>query len=97
MTQTHCCYQKPPVFMASHSFFNKSNNEHIICLLQTLPPLGKTKLQSPICDIKETETLTATCDEAGREAEENHHIQKLQAERCKRVEGLGWCFFELQF
>lgn len=57
----------------------------------------KQKCSPRFVTLRRQAALTATCDEAGREAEENHHIQKLQAERCKRVEGLGWCFFELQF
>lgn len=84
--------------MAPHSFSNKSNNDHIKmqrhCLFQTLPPMGKTKLQPLIClehvtlrQLQQPHVMKV------REAEENHHIQKLEAERCKRVEGLGWCLF----
>lgn len=101
MIQTYRCDQEPPVFMAPHWFFNKSNNDHIKmqrhCLFQTLPPLGKTKLQSLIClehvALERQAALTATCDERGREAEENNHIQKLQSRKMQKSLKVGLVFF----
>lgn len=63
--------------MAPHSFFNKSNNDHIQmqrhCLFPTLPPLlilniasiEKNKTEIPdLFGIRDIEAaLTATCDE----------------------------------
>lgn len=103
MIQTHHCYQNPPVFMAPHLFVNKSNNGYINmqrhCLFQTLPPLGKNKTAVPdlfgTCDIEETGSSNSHCDEGGREAEENHHVQKIQAERCKKLKDWVGAFFFL--
>lgn len=71
-------------------------------LISKLSSIGKNKTAVldlfGACDIEKTDSSNSHKDEGGREVEEKHHIQRPQAEGCKRVEGLGWCFFlfELQ-